>query len=203
MARRKRVIYETPKKACDSFAAQMIYYPNAIATVIIPEDPGYSGRWCAISNSVTGEGYPSTYTYATCPANSMLSPGLVCQCMYGYFAEGDSCTPPTIEISGASSTRALPSLVGPITQIVSVTHNGSPKESVGVDVVFQVAGSSVTRGIGGKTKADGTYEFLFVPPYFEKTTVTLTASCATCSNTDSKTIDVLSSELEEPQMCRR
>lgn len=116
-----------------------------------------------------------------------------------------SCNRYTIGVSGPSSTSALPSQVGPIDQVVTITSEDGPVASEVFSVEMRVNG--VIAGASPQiTDQNGKSVITYTPPYFYGLTVDLTTSCVYCENTASKSITVLPTDVnqsEEPQMCRR
>ncbi|WP_460554328.1 hypothetical protein [Comamonas piscis] len=125
-----------------------------------------------------------------------------CVCEPPYFEKNGTCVPRGITINGPSSTMALPSELGPIAQQINVDISGSESKSFRVNVVIKESGSNVAYSISGTTDSAGTFEFMYIPPYFRSTTIELTATCSSCENTASKLISVTREGAEEPQMCR-
>ncbi|MBX3655160.1 MAG: hypothetical protein KF686_13320 [Ramlibacter sp.] len=99
--------------------------------------------------------------------------------------------PPTIQLSGPGSTKALPA--GPaLPQTARVTQNGAAVAGRAVSIALTGGGVVI-----GNTDATGEYRFTYQPPR-GKATAQLTGTCSGCSNTATKVITV---EGAEVQMC--
>jgi hypothetical protein len=97
--------------------------------------------------------------------------------------------PLTIELSGPSSTQALPA--GPVLHVTArVTRAGSPV--TGVAIQLQVNGASSG---GADSDGNGEYHFTYVPPLLKATQDKLTATCTSCSNTATKLVTVESCDV--------
>lgn len=132
-----------------------------------------------------------TNFYVECkePKEHILSPGV--------------CAPYLINIEGQSATQALPAVVGPIEQRVTIKHGSRPLEGFYASITIHDASTVSTVSHAGHTDGAGNYNFLYVPPYFRSAEVEISASCIQCANIATKTIHILNIESEEPQMCRR
>lgn len=194
----------TPQEACEGVLAQ-----NPIGL----EDYVYShymddwvGKRCALESISNPGSYTRIwigYPVYRCPMKSSYSTLLMgCVCNNGFFVEGQACTPPIISIDGASSTQALPSVIGPIRLKISITHNGHGKKSMQFMLRIQEEGSINSNTISGVVDENGAFEFIYVPPYFKNAVVKLTASCSTCINVAAKSVEVVGVS-SDFGLCRR
>ncbi|UBB18808.1 hypothetical protein [Comamonas odontotermitis] len=111
--------------------------------------------------------------------------------------------PIEIAIHGASSTYSLPSIVGPIPQVIELKRKGLPVKLEQVFLKLRGADDTLLQNHSGSTDDSGKFYFTYVPPFMQRLDVKIEVSCMECSITASKVISVLKSESEEPQMCRR
>lgn len=126
----------------------------------------------------------------------------ICTCILPYFEKNRTCVPRIISVRGASSTMALPSVVGPIEQLITVEKSDNENLNFGVNVYVRDVGDNISYSISGVTDLAGNFKFTYVPPYFRSTSIELTVTCSACENTASKSISVVGVDAEEPQMCR-
>lgn len=120
----------------------------------------------------------STNFYVECkePKEHILSPGV--------------CAPYLINIEGPSSTEALPAMVGPIKQDITIKHGDRPLEGVYASIVIHDASTNNIVSHAGHTDNSGSFSFLYIPPYLRSTVVDISASCAQCTNIATKAISV-------------
>ncbi|WP_460554325.1 carboxypeptidase-like regulatory domain-containing protein [Comamonas piscis] len=147
----------------------------------------------------------------TCPENSYIKGDYQCVCNPGY-AEDDaqlSCLPITISIEGASSTMALPSVIGPIIQTVKTKKGDAPLPNYQIEFYLKNLITNQLVSTRRNTDENGEYAFTYVPPYFS-TQIEMNAKCSNCLNEAFKQIVVLSGnfQLDHPseqdsQMCWR
>jgi len=111
--------------------------------------------------------------------------------------------PHTISLNGGSTT-ALP-CGDPVELTATVTKGGTPAAGVGVSITMDDGGT-----ISGSTGTDGAFRFLYVPPYLQATSVTLTGTCSGCTNQASSSVIVAACpippdpdpEPDDPPICR-
>lgn len=158
-----------------------------------------SGSMCDVISSTYSNSYTQEKQFS-CPSGAQ-----------GPFKNDDDdyrfCAYPQkfkIDISGPSETQALPSLMGPIKQTVTVVGDNVPAKKWGVQIKI-IDEKGVTSYGGGSTNEQGIYEFLYVPPVAQASRVDLSATCSNCE-TVSKSITVLPTDFQitdESLMCRR
>ncbi|MFE1574156.1 hypothetical protein ACFIQG_20455 [Comamonas odontotermitis] len=226
-----RFVSKLPSKesACDALLQKLIdtnglnlnppHSPWSIDVLLHPIDQTY--YFCVlkpadnIPGNVWGAGWGALETEYACPQpHSKLvypTPNYAyavpeCVCESPYYEKGGMCVPRNITINGASSTMALPSEVGPIAQQVNVEMSGDENKKFTVIVSIKESKTNTSYSISGVTDSAGNFEFMYVPPYMRSTNVDLTANCADCENTASKSISVSwvdTAPPQDPQMCRR
>lgn len=108
--------------------------------------------------------------------------------------------PLEISIEGPDSTQALPSLVGPITQIVKVTRLGTPQPDITVTIEQKDFVHNAGQSHSGITNSAGAFSILYVPPYMKSVQIELLAQCEACGNEAQKKISVSESN-SQPQAC--
>jgi len=110
--------------------------------------------------------------------------------------------PIEIAIHGASSTYSLPSLFGPISQVIELRRNGLP---VKLEQVFLKLkhDNVIIQNLSGLTDSFGKYYFNYVPPFMQVLDVEMEVSCMECDEPASKSISVFNVQSDESQMCRR
>lgn len=120
-----------------------------------------------------------------------------CKCVAPYFEKDGICVAHNIEIDGPSITNALPSLVGPVLQTVTVDLGGEPAPGILVEVRSSRAGEMNFTSFTGVTDQNGEFEFQYVPPFSQSVNIKLTAQCSTCENVASKNIRVLAVDFDD------
>jgi len=182
--------------------------PNCIIANISPINC-YSSANCNVSVSVQGCLHSSGGFGCVlfCPRNSSVDGQGGCKCSVGYHEVGNSCerNSRTISLSGGGTT-ALP-CGDPVELTATVTEGGAPAAGVGVNITMDDGGA-----ISGSTGADGTFRFLYVPPYLQATSVGLTGTCSGCDNQASSSVTVAACpiplepdpdpEPNDPPICR-
>jgi len=109
-----------------------------------------------------------------------------------------------VDISGPSETKALPSLNGPIAQMLTVNGENGPAKKWSIQLKLVDEYGLISYG-GGLTNEQGVYEFIYTPPLFRTATIDLSATCTNCE-TVHKLIYVLPTDLQVDNtqlMCSR
>lgn len=131
-----------------------------------------------------------------------------CRCNSGYLEKSNACERIVyrVEINGGSSTNALPSIAGPISQKLIITRNGDPFPMMPVSIKLTDTQIKVVVNTSGTSDENGEFAIDYIPPYFRTANIDVEARCRDCSNVVTKTITVIGNEvdlIDQPQMCRR
>ncbi|QNP48901.1 hypothetical protein [Diaphorobacter aerolatus] len=184
--------FESPEKACQAVA---IGAGAGYSFANITQINGSTGYYCNLRNLAN---YPNVFTYAlveqaVCPVDPRW--------VTSYYASGlRYCKMFKMEILGANTTNALPSIHGPVEQTIRTSSIDGLEKNV--HIVLKTMRGQTSAGY---TNENGEISFLLVPPDIVGAQIEISASCLNCENSVNKTITVFPVNLEspKPQMCQR
>ncbi|MDR2335185.1 MAG: carboxypeptidase-like regulatory domain-containing protein [Burkholderiaceae bacterium] len=172
-----------------------IHYYCILKSADSPPDDVWGTGWAPLSNIFKCDQPHSELYYPNGKPSPYTQPE--CKCVAPYFEKNGVCVAHNIRIDGPSVTNALPSLVGPILQTVTVDLGGEPAPGILVELRSSRLGEMNFTSFTGVTDENGEFEFQYIPPFSQSINIKLTAQCATCENVASKNIRVLAVDFDD------